>query len=280
MTEIINIYELGCYKTVLRKRLMEKRRFISGKYTLAKMAQACRVQSTYLSRVLNQEKPQLNEDQLYSACNFLGFNPDEQEYLFLLRSIQTCDLLAREEQLMNKLQVIRTRHTRTENSLVATKKSTDIVVDDRYYLDPDYILVHACLAIKGFANRPIALADALEMSKEKVISILSLLESCQLIAMVGEKVVLKIDALHLPRNSELFEFYRTAQRLAALEKIRHLGEKDSYNFSVTFTSNSTAMESIKFEFQKFLKVVQRITQSTEDEDAYQMNFDLFRWTKS
>lgn len=278
MSDITNIFESTCYKKALKARLAQKRELVSGRYTLGKLAEACRVQSTYLSRVLSQSKPQLSEDQLYGACRFLGCSHSEQEFLFVLRSLQMCTQSERRSELVSRVRKLRIENTRTERALQDVRKSADLELDDRYYLDPNYILTHACLAIQRYAEKPVELARVMDIAEQKFISIISDLESWGLISLASGKVALKVDALHLSRDSRIYEFYRQNQRLKALEKMKKLDEQDSYNFSATFTSSRESIPALRLEFQKFLKTVQKLTQDSIDEDAFQLNFDLFKWT--
>ncbi len=93
------------YKTCVKDRLREIRKNRSV-MTQAYIAEKLGVQSPYLSRVLNTEKAQFSEDQLYRLLEALGFNEDEREFLFLLRTYEVTGLPERRAEIERRIRKI------------------------------------------------------------------------------------------------------------------------------------------------------------------------------
>lgn len=77
----MSIYKHIDYKILLKNSLETKKSSLGRAFTYESMAKACRIQKTYLSRVLNRDGD-LSRDQLYRACEFLGFSAAEKEFVF------------------------------------------------------------------------------------------------------------------------------------------------------------------------------------------------------
>ena len=87
------------------------------------------------------------------------------------------------------------------------------------------------------------------------------------------------DHMHLPVDSPIYRAYRTMLRLKSLERCQRLPNDRAYSFSVVFTANETIRQDIRQAFLGFLATVEAMAQGAPDEDLYQMNFDLFDWSR-
>lgn len=64
------------------------------------------LQPSYLSRVLNDEKAQFSEDQLYRILEVLQFNAWERDYLILLRTYETTALSGRRSEIEERIRIL------------------------------------------------------------------------------------------------------------------------------------------------------------------------------
>ena len=71
-----NPYDYIDYRKLLKEALLYKKSKFGQEFSFQAMSIACRLQKTYLSKVLNHHG-NLDEDQVYLACQFLGFEEDE-----------------------------------------------------------------------------------------------------------------------------------------------------------------------------------------------------------
>ena len=102
---ITGFFEFKDYKKLLREALLA-RKAISPRYTFQKMAEACGVQKTYLSRALGDSKVHLGADALHAAGQFLEFSPDQLEFLILLAEEERSLHPPRKRELRQRLEAI------------------------------------------------------------------------------------------------------------------------------------------------------------------------------
>jgi hypothetical protein len=87
-------------------------------------------------------------------------------------------------------------------------------------------------------------------------------------------------SLHLPKDSSLIHPHQTLLRVKSIEHQQNKSQDaGNYAFSVTFSCDEEGRKKIQEEFLKYLKSVQKTVQNAGSEEVYQINFDLFSWTK-
>lgn len=265
------------YKDFIRDSLREKKRRVSASFTYDRMAKACGIQKTYLSRVLNSDDAHLSEEQLFLAARYLGLSGDERFYLQLLRAHQKASTDAYKQELRAQIDTIRSANDRSERHLLAEKTvpTSDL---SPYYLDPNVMLVHIFLAVARFKKDIRAMARQLNLSEEYVSDILTKLEQMKLIQLADDGYALLKDSTHLPIDSPLYYPYRFMQRVKSLDRIQKLPREKTYNFSVVFSADEDARKAIKAKFLEFLEHIETLATSASDQEVYQINFDLFDWS--
>jgi hypothetical protein len=68
-------------------------------------------------------------------------------------------------------------------------------------------------------------------------------------------------------------------RARSLAKIQDLNDGQNYSYSAIFSSSASSRERIKKKFLAFLKDVQTEAGDHPDEDIFQINFDVFKWSE-
>ncbi|MGE0173780.1 MAG: DUF4423 domain-containing protein [Oligoflexales bacterium] len=276
--EPVDITDFIDYKAALKWLLSEHKKAASSRFTFERLAQACRIHKTYLSRVLNSEGTHLSDDQLYRASQFLGLTKRDREFLFLLHSYQRSDIKERQEELWSKITTFQQSKQKSESRLTFRNEHSEREIAE-YYYDPNMKLVHMFLKVRRFQNNVHLIADCLGLSYDYLTSILAKLESHGLIVLDGDSYkVISGDVTHLTADSPLFKAYRVGQKVRTLDRIQKLENKRSYNFNVVFTSSEDVREEIQKKFIKWLQEVQSLAISSEDQEVYQMSFDLFDWS--
>jgi hypothetical protein len=266
------------YKASIKWLLAEHKKVASSRFTFERLSQACRVHKTYLSRVLNSDTTHLNDDQLYRASQFLGLTKRDREFLFLLHSYQKTDIKERKEELRDKIASFQELKQKSESKLSFRNEHSERELAE-YYYDPNMQLVHMFLKVRKYQNDTHLIADKIGISYDYLTSILSKLESHGLIALEGDAYkVISGAVTHLTVDSPLFKAYRVGQRVRALDRIQKLENDRTYNFNVLITSNETVRKEIQTRFIKWLQEVQSIVMDSEDQEVYQMSFDLFDWS--
>jgi len=273
----VDIYNYSDYKTFLREALREKKQQVSASFTYDRMAKACGIQKTYLSRVLNSDDSHLSEDQLYLAASYLGISREEHHYLDLLRAYQKSQSAKYRASLEKEIELLRQANDRTDSHLKAEK--IPVLGDySPYYLDPNVMLVHIFLAVERFRKNLKLLARQLDLSEEYFSEILTKLEQMKLITLSDAGYVLLKDSTHLPIDSPLYGPYRFMQRIKSLEKIQRLPKGRTYNFTAVFSADEQVRKKIQTKFLEMLEYIEKIATNAPDQEVYQINFDLFDWS--
>jgi len=241
------------------------------------MADAARIPKSYLSRVIHG-KADLNADQMYLICKFLNFDNDESEYMQLLLEMEKTGLKERRNKLVEivssrQLEKLDTKH-HLETSLAAPT-SNEL---GTYYLSPLMQIVHVCLSINRYARNPHQLATDLKISQSKLNNIILTLERLQLIKRSKESIQLLARKIHLPKDSDLYSAWRNQIRLLGMHQMGEVSPENLYSFSVVFSTTKTVRKAIQAKFLEFISEVEKLSANSIEEEAFQLNFDLFPWT--
>lgn len=273
----MNVFKYQDYKQFLREGLHEKKTQVSSRFTYERMAKACGIQKTYLSRVLNSDDTHLSEEQLFLCATFLGLAKEERQYLQLLRSHQRANVASFKEELRAEIERERALRERSEPYL---KAETFAPAQDisPFYLDPHVMLVHIFLSVERFRKDVKTIGLQLHLTENYLAEILTKLEQMKLIELTGDGYVLLKSNTHLPVDSPLYYPYRFMQRIKSLERIQKLPKEQTYNYSVVFSADEAARQEIKRKFLEFLSAVETIAKGAKEAEVYQMNFDLFDWS--
>lgn len=271
------IFELQSYKSVLLETGTQLRSQFGSKFTFERMAHACGIQKTYLSRVLNG-KSHLNPDQLFSACEFLKLDSTATEFTLILRELELTNHPKRRKQLTQQIEQIRKSELKIEKVIHNLDHPKRMHQTWEYYSDPDILLVHLALTIPRFASSPDALLKFLDISKERLNQILMTLQDWNLIQFQGEKYHLEDPVQHLPKDSPLFRLHSTALRQRTIEKIRKLDDENSFIFSTVFSADAALQNRLRKKILALLKETQADVGAAKSDDLFQMNIDFFSWT--
>lgn len=270
------IYEQTSYKDVIKSSLLERRESLGRAYTFQSLAKACRIQKTYLSRVFNGDA-HLNEDQVFLACDFLGFSEDEREYALLLQRLERSVVRGNQAHITDRINILKKKYLSTESHLKADK--VPVVQDaNTYYLDPNMQLVHMFLTVNRFARDMTRMRQILGMKDEDLGKAITGLTKLGMIRYQDGRYVVQKDTIHLSKESPVYKTYRTMLKLRALSRMDSLSSNDTYNFSVIFTANEEVRRKIHGRFLEFLKSVEEDVKNAPAEEVYYMAFDLFNWS--
>jgi uncharacterized protein (TIGR02147 family) len=273
----MSIYNYLSYKKAIKEELYSKK-IRYPDLTFEKMAIHCRIQKTYLSKVLNREGD-LNQDQLYMACEYLKLKKSEQEFVFLLHSHNTSIHASRKKEILIEIENIQKQQMKSEAHIEVKSNSINFVDYQKYYLDPYLQVIHMFLTIPKFQNDISLITEFLtELNKKTIEEKIKQLEEMQLIAWKNNKWEAIESNLHLKSDAPIYKAYRKLLRMKSIEKLDHSDQEENYSFSVIFSSNAKVRAEIQKRFLEFLKEIQKMVQNEKETDVYQLNFDLFAWS--
>lgn len=272
----MNIFLESNYKKIMSAFLLHRKK-ANSRFTFEAMAKACGVQKTYLSKVL-KHKGNLNPDQIYSACEYLRFNPLERDYVTALYQLATSEHPKRKEEIAHRVSELRKKALKTEEvlGLKTASPTKDILAE--YYADPFYSLIHMFLSIDRFRKNTTLLGPALGLNPSKINHYIERLESMGIIVQENSGWQLLHPTLHLPEGSPFLKAHRNLLRLKAMEKIEKLENPDFYSFTVVFSTNHTVQKEIHRRFLQFLEQIRTLVEKGKEQDVYQLNFDFLKWS--
>lgn len=258
--------------------LIEREKSKGVECTFSKLADAIRIQKPYMSKIMNG-MADLSEDQLHLLCEYFSIDGEEKDYFELLLKFSKSALRERKDTLKKQILKIQSIKLDLKNNIEAEKISDHNPLFNEYFLDPHMQIVHVALNIKRFQNID-KLSQTLQISKNKISEILKKLENLKLIEFKNNRYHVTNQSLHLPKESNLFHPQQSLIRIKSIEQQQAKSiDSGNYSFSVTFSCDETGRKKIQEDFIKYLKSVQKTVQSSGTEEVFQINFDLFSWTK-
>lgn len=273
----MEFYSSTDYRKVI-KYLIERETSRGEKTNLSTLAEAMRVQRPYLSKVMNASAD-LNSDQVFLLCKFFELSEKESEYIEILLEYARSQLKEKKDVLKKRIQAIQGEYLDIKKHVVAKEVNLESSEFAEYYLNHYMQIVHVALNVKKFQHIP-SLAQALSIDIESMNEILKKLESLGLIQFKGGKFTTTPQGIHLPKDSSLLKPHQSMVRMQSLQQINSRSrDPGNYSFSVTFSGDEDIKKKIQEDFLKFLKTTQKTVSEGGTEEVYQINFDLFSWTK-
>jgi uncharacterized protein (TIGR02147 family) len=273
----MSVFAYDDYKKIIRDRTQELKKRHGQRYTLEKVAHACGVQKTYLSKVLNSDT-NLSADQLFAACQFLLLTADEIDFSLLLRERTASVHQQRKELISGRIQDVRATQLNTERHLQSNAFQPSAIATWEYYSDANLQLVHLFLSIPRFTEDTSQIEQSLGLSAEELSRCLDKLRSLNLVSLENGKWSAPPVNIHLSENSPAFRQHRVQQRLKTIERMNNRCDGNPCHFSALFTADQSTFISFRRHWLDFLKKIQKEAVAAPSEDVYQMNFDLFSWS--
>lgn len=275
----MDLYFQQDYKEALRAAMAHRRGQFGARFTFERMATACGVQKTYLSKVLNGAG-QLNPDQLFLAGDFLKLNTKEIDFLLLLREMQVSTSPKRAGMLKEKIQKLRKTHLKTEESIDVggDTLSNDLLWE--YYTDIDLQLVHLFMTVSSFSRVPANICECIGIEKSRLDTILLQLQNWNLLEFKNGVYKAKDPKIHLPEDSPVFLAFGILKRIKTIERLRKVkkGESEDYFFSALFSAEAKVQQELKRKILGLLKELQAGVSDSKAEEVFQLNIDFFRWS--
>jgi hypothetical protein len=272
----MRIFDFNDYKAAIKWSLIQLKERDPRANSRA-LADACRIQKTYLSRVMNRDG-HFSSDQLHLACQYLGLHQKERKYISLLHEADRSVVLERKEALLRDARKLQSKALNVESYLSAESLERNALQSSRYYLDPTMQLIHLFLTIPRFAKNPRLIEEKLDIARPELEDRLAKLAALKIITWDGAKCVVLKGLLHLSPDSEVYPFYRILVRTKALEKLQKTVSKKDYSYSLWFSADEATRKTVQAKFLEFLIAIEPVIKAAPETDVYQLNFDLLSWS--
>jgi uncharacterized protein (TIGR02147 family) len=268
----MNFYSFKNYRALLKAIVNEKKRSDSH-WSFHKLAQIAGIQRSYMSKVLSGTA-ELSADQLFLIADELKWTQEQTDYVYLLLEYSKCAVTKRRELLLQKITLIQADKANT--SLVSKSHSKESLEDTiAYYANPWTAIVHRALLIPRYAANYKLLGVDLRLDVTRVNSIIDQLLKLQFIEWNDKKILVLQPNPPVITNSDLQELIKNAStipsqpRHAVAEQLRTI-----------FLGDEASMRHLQIEIQKLVMRATHQEGATPKEDLYQLDLNLFCWTKS
>lgn len=273
MNKFINIFAFDDYRVYLRE-LIEAQQTREDKLTIAKIADAARVKSPYLSKCLSNNAD-LSLDQAHLISIFLKLKPEESDFFLLLVDYSKSYTDEYKKFLKNKIKEVQRRNLKTEKVLSLVKLSDEVITS--YYLNPLNIIIHMYATLDRIKNIK-SIADSLKISESSVQKTVNNLVRMGILKIENGEIISVLNNLHLPSDSPLCIPHQKimSQYIQSFKDFRG-GDHVGYNTMFTFSANNETYVKIKNEFLQCLKKIDQLIDNSPSTQVYQIQFDLFPW---
>lgn len=232
-----------------------------------------RVQSPYLSRVLNGEG-HLSRDQLYLFAKEFGLDPAEAKFLDLLLERDRTAIRGRRQELEAEIQKMRISSQRTQRMVEGMEETSGKGMEE-YYYNERLPYLHIALLCKAFSENPSALCKRFNISPSELDSLLTKLERWNLIKRTPHGITVTKDFIHLDKDAPVAPVYWTSHRLRAIDHLKHSRTDEDYFLTATFATDERTRSYIKKRLMKVIAEIADEIKAPEAKDIFQLNLDLF-----
>lgn len=272
----MNLYEFEDYKAAI-KSAVKNRGEDKKSLSLKRIAEKIKIQYTYLSKVLNDQKSHLNEDHLFAISELLHLLPDEIDYLFLLRSLAIATTTDRKTYLQNKINLYR----RKQNLSVEMREFSGSHLNEEvnYLFDPLCLIIHVSLFIKDYREQPRRLCSVLGLSPERLQVSLRRLADLDFITLDEKGNVTEVmkNKMHYGTDHPLMRTHQQLLSSLSSAQFLRLNEGQKQRVMITFSSSQEMFPVLVEKFQKLMKEMESKVGESRSTHVYQMNFELFHW---
>jgi hypothetical protein len=254
---------------------IEARKAVDARCTFAALAQRIKVQRSYFTNVL-RSRGSFSQDQLFALCQALGSSAADADHLALLLEIDRCQLPERRKVLVARRDEERRGRLRTEAALQERRQLPPDATAE-YYSDPYCPLAHVFFSIPPYASQPWRVAQELGVTPEHLDRLIKTLERVGVLAKgVGGDLTFLPGHVHLPKESWLHQVYTAASRHLAVAQCQKRAHEADYFFSSSFSCSEATRRRLHATWLAALQSMSDDIQSSDPEQVYHVNFDLFR----
>lgn len=266
------------YRAFLKSAIEQRK--THRKLTLRDLAQSAGIQPTYLTNVL-MNRANLNQDQLYALGEALDLTKEERDFSALLLEMDRASNPNRKKEILQQIEKIQKGSLKTAKHLPSREVEAGGIEEQEYYLEATTSLVHVFLRVPKYAKNPKLIGEELKLSPSKLQQTLKLLEKNGFIRWDAKHSRYSVEkhTRHLSAESPLCFPHQLLMRLSSLQRIQILPTEDRNTISITYFANKEVRREIHSEFLSFLKKADKlVADSKDDNEVFQMNFDLFPWS--
>ena len=274
MKKLKSHFEFINYKSLMLWRIEESP--FRGRGLRAALSKSIKVQSAYLSRVLNGDAD-LNLEQADAANSFFGHNSEEARYFLLLvekARASTDSLKAHFDR-----EISRILHERERISLVGdTPVQKFLSLEDQltYYSSWQYSAVHIALSVPELQS-PLALSKELKVPSVRIEVILEFLVRTGMAVKLGIQYTIGKVWIHLPPESPLIGKHHANWRVRAIQSSESVS-RDNFHYTQVVSISREDSKRILGIVSQIVERANEIIRPSKEENLRCLAIDFFSLT--
>ncbi len=150
-----------------------------------------------------------------------------------------------------------------------------------YLFSPNILILHVALMSQTLREDTRVLGQRLGLRASELKNNLKTLERLRLSKIRSARSLLVTHVerwrAHFTKRSSTHARGTKSLRQLCQSRIATTPEEEKHALNFTFTMDTQGFDSLKKEFQVFLKKAEEISIKSRHTEVYQLNFDLFKW---
>ena len=265
----MEIFETDNYKEIVKNRIKSMPNNGRGQYKA--IAKALSIHTTMVSQIFNGSKD-LNPDQAYELCEFLGLVGLEIDYFLALIERERAASYKLKKHVQNKIESLREQSQQIKNRLPNKKTLSEKEISifySRWYFSAIRLL---CSTLHINTADEIALALGLKITKVR--EVLAFLVRVGLLEQTQDTYKVIPGGTHAEKGTTASVMHHTNWRLKSIEGLENQTDSELY-FTAPMSLSEKDIQAIK---KKILAVISDIGKTVKDsnpETVYCLNIDWF-----
>jgi uncharacterized protein (TIGR02147 family) len=263
------IYEYINYKNYINERITNSPS--KGRGIKLKMAEYLHCQTAFISQVLNSD-PNFSLEQAMKLNKFFDHTKEESRFFVLLLQFERAGSGDLREFFKIEMKEIIDKRSDLKNRL-DIKNALRKVDQQIYYSNWLYACIHMMVAIPEFQT-PQAMSRHLNLSREKVMEVVTFLEETGLIQKNGAHYSIGVTKIHLSKDSSQIQRHHTNWRMQAIRAI-DINKPADLHYSTVVSMSNLDVPRIKEILIKAIEECRIVIRDSKEEKIQSICIDFF-----
>ena len=263
------IYDFDNYKSYVIEKINNSPS--KGRGIKLKISEYLSCQTAYVSQVLNG-KSNFSLEQAIKLNKFFDHTKDESHFFILLIHLERSGSEELSDYFKGQMKEIIKKRSDLKNRL-AIKDSLKKVDQEIYYSSWMYAYIHMIVAIPEFRT-PIAISRKMNVSREKIIKILTFLEETGLVQRNEGHYEVGVTKIHVTIDSPQINRHHTNWRLKAIKSI-DINDSIDLHYSSIISMAQEDVPKVKEILIKAIEQYRIVVKDSKEEQMQVVCIDFF-----
>lgn len=265
-----SIFSFKDFRSFIKSSFLSKEK--KGFGQAAKLAKALNVNSTFISQVLNNDKP-LSPEQAVLTAEFLQLNELETEYFVLLIQKDRSGSTQYSAYLNKQLERLKKK---SQDLINRVQHDTQISEEQRatYYSDWIFSAIRLSTLLPGI-NTPEKMAERFQLPLSKIKGVIQFLLEANLLKLENGTFSRGKSSTHLDSKSPWIKAHHSNWRQKAIQEMTH-NQPDSLHYTAPMTLSKNDAEKIREILIKSINAVDEVLEPSPSEELFCLSIDWFK----